>query len=70
MPIFVYYCKRCSKHGEWIERFEEEGRECPWCDEPMERVPAIPAKTRVGRYGKAGGLAENSTPNLRNGDGA
>ena len=59
MAIHVYYCDKCSKHGEWLERADDEHRDCPWCDQPMRLVPALPAKTRVGKYGKAGGLNES-----------
>lgn len=60
MPIRDYYCKKCSKHGSWLERMDEEGRECPYCDEPMELLPSLPAKTRPGKYGKAGGIVESN----------
>jgi hypothetical protein len=39
---------------------DEEGRECPYCDEPMQLLPSLPAKTRVGKYGKAGGIVEHT----------
>ena len=59
MPVRCYYCPRCSKHGEWLELMTEEGRECPWCDLPMELLPSLPAKVRPGKYGKAGGINEH-----------
>lgn len=55
MAIHIYYCDRCSKHGEWLEAANQDQRDCPFCDAPMRMLPALPARVPVGKYGKGGG---------------
>lgn len=57
MPLFEYECPRCHRVIEVVEPFESYG--APRCSckvDMVRREFSVPARTRVGKYGKAGGL--------------
>ena len=57
MPIREYLCKKCRTKVDMIEYGDPACHVCIDCGEQMELVEwSVPAKVRVGRYGKAGGL--------------
>lgn len=60
MPLREYICRTCRTRREVIELGAPEPQFCQEnnCGEQMDLVPfSRPAPVRVGKYGKAGGLA-------------
>ena len=58
MPIYEYICVKCLANKEVrVNKYGigEEDTLCPSCTTPMKRIPSLPAKTTVGKYGKGGG---------------
>lgn len=59
MPLREYKCPTCKQKREFIDRGAPEVHFCPGnnCGDQMDIVEwSVPAKTRVGKYGKGGGL--------------
>ena len=58
MPLYEYRCPKCGKVIEVVESVEGYGAPICGCSKTaMVRVEfSVPARTRVGKYGKAGGL--------------
>lgn len=60
MPIFEYECPNCKKRIEVVEPADHSyGAPVCGCKGKHEMVRvefSVPARTRVGKYGKAGGL--------------
>lgn len=60
MAMFDYVCKneQCGHTYPVIQNGNQLfSRRCPICDAPGEKKEVqLPAKTRVGKYGKAGGV--------------
>ena len=57
MPIREYVCRDCRIKVDMIETGDPQMHPCPDCQEGMDLVEfSVPARTRVGKYGKAGGL--------------
>ena len=57
MAIREYECRACRIKIDSIEYGHPECHRCPDCQGLMELVEwSVPAKIRVGKYGKAGGL--------------
>ena len=57
MPTYVFRClsDKCAYEFERQQGIEDAPPRCPICDSWMYKVPVIPAKTTVGKYGKGGG---------------
>ena len=66
MPLFEYECEKCHKVIETVEPFDvaEEHKakyRCGCKGKMFRREFSVPAKTRVGKYGKAGGIPRDNT---------
>lgn len=58
MPLREYVCRKCRTKVESVEYGEPCFHLCIDCGEQMDQVEfSRPAPVRVGKYGKAGGLA-------------
>jgi predicted nucleic acid-binding Zn ribbon protein len=54
MPLNDYACARCGKKFEALK--DQQYIKCMYCHSMAERQFPLPARTRVGKYGKAGGI--------------
>ena len=54
MPIYLYECPVCGHTTEAKQNYRYQ-MPCPLCGREMWKVPVLPAKTTVGKYGKGGG---------------
>ena len=62
MPIYVFKCDQCGKVFEQQGTYDTEESPCPRSLEEQNecygigyKIPVMPAKTTVGKYGKGGG---------------